>query len=114
MTEKAADEKYCASCGSTIKKEAEICPNCGVRQVSTPSYGGQTIAPNGKNKLTAALLALFIGGFGVHKFYLGQNGVGVVYLLFCWTFIPALLALIDFIVLLGMSDKEFVQKYGML
>lgn len=29
--EKAADEVFCRSCGEAIKKEAEICPNCGVR-----------------------------------------------------------------------------------
>jgi len=31
---KAQDEKYCSSCGAAIKKEAEICPKCGVRQSS--------------------------------------------------------------------------------
>lgn len=29
---KAADEKFCESCGEVIRKTAEICPNCGVRQ----------------------------------------------------------------------------------
>jgi hypothetical protein len=31
---KAQDEKFCSSCGAAIKKEAEICPKCGVRQSS--------------------------------------------------------------------------------
>lgn len=35
-----------------------------------------------KNKTTAGLLALFLGGLGVHKFYLGQTLAGVLYLLF--------------------------------
>jgi len=30
--EKAADEAFCSSCSAIIKKEAEICPKCGVRQ----------------------------------------------------------------------------------
>jgi ribosomal protein L40E len=29
---RAQDEKFCSSCGAVIKKEAEICPKCGVRQ----------------------------------------------------------------------------------
>ena len=42
--------------------------------------------------------ALLVGGIGVHKFYAGRVGLGIVYLLFCWTFIPALIALIEGIV----------------
>jgi TM2 domain-containing membrane protein YozV len=48
-----------------------------------------------KDSTTAILLALFLGGFGVHHFYLGQLIAGVCYLLFFWTFIPAILALIE-------------------
>ncbi len=65
-----------------------------------------------KNKTAAGLLALFLGGLGVHKFYLGQGGVGIIYLLFFWTFIPALLALYDGIVLLTMEDNLFNEKYN--
>lgn len=70
-------------------------------------------APNGKSKIAAALLAFFLGGFGVHKFYLGQVGLGILYLIFCWTFIPAIIAFIEFIILLTMNDETFNQKYGM-
>lgn len=66
-----------------------------------------------KSKTTATILCLFLGGFGIHRFYLGQSGIGLLYLLFCWTFIPAILALIDFIRLLLMSDEEFNQKYNL-
>ena len=44
------------------------------------------------NKVIFVLLALFLGGIGIHKFYIGQNFRGVMYLLFSWTFIPAFLA----------------------
>lgn len=60
-----------------------------------------------KSKSTAVVLAFFLGGLGAHKFYMGHNGWGVVYLLFCWTFIPALIAIIDVIVLLCMSQEAF-------
>jgi TM2 domain-containing membrane protein YozV len=69
-----------------------------------------------KDKNTAAILAFTLGGIGVHRFYLGQTGMGIVYLLFCWTFIPAFAAFIEFIMLLTMSQEAFNAKYnqGML
>lgn len=65
-----------------------------------------------KSKATATILALFFGGIGIHKFYLGQSVQGIFYLLFCWTLIPSLLALIQFIGLLLMSDHSFNVKYN--
>jgi TM2 domain-containing membrane protein YozV len=65
-----------------------------------------------KSKGTAAVLAFFLGGFGGHKFYLGQSGMGVLYLLFFWTFIPAIVAFIEFIMLLVMSEEDFNKKYN--
>lgn len=68
-----------------------------------------------KDKNVAAVLALFLGWFGVHKFYLGRIGAGIVYLVFFWTMIPALLGMIDFFVLALMENDEFNRKYnGML
>ncbi|MCC9138771.1 NINE protein [Pontibacter silvestris] len=65
-----------------------------------------------KNKTTAALLAFFLGGFGAHFFYLGKAGRGVLCILFFWTLIPAIIAFIDFIRFLTMSDYDFNVKYN--
>ncbi|MCL6239409.1 MULTISPECIES: TM2 domain-containing protein [Acinetobacter] len=65
-----------------------------------------------KSRIVAALLAFFLGGFGIHKFYLGRIGWGIVYLLFCWTFIPSIVAFIEFIIYLCTSDEDFARKYG--
>lgn len=65
-----------------------------------------------KNRIVAAVLAFFLGSFGVHKFYLGSIGWGIVYLLFCWTFIPSIVAFIEFIIYLCTSDEDFAKKYG--
>jgi TM2 domain-containing membrane protein YozV len=65
-----------------------------------------------RNKSTAGILALFFGGVGIHKFYLGRGLQGLAYFLFCWTFIPAVVALIDAIVLFTMSDADFDRKYN--
>lgn len=66
-----------------------------------------------KSKFTAALLALFLGGLGIHRFYLGQAKLGLLYLLFCWTFIPAFIAVIDFFVLILMSETNFNLKHNL-
>ena len=63
-----------------------------------------------KDKNVAALLAFFLGAFGVHRFYLGQIGLGIFYILFFW--ISWFIGLIDFIVLLAMDQKEFDFKYN--
>ena len=49
-----------------------------------------------KSKTTAALLALFLGGLGIHRFYLDESSKGILYLVFCWTFIPSMIAVIVF------------------
>ena len=95
---------YCKECGSQISSKAEICPKCGARVAEAPGSSS-------KNKTTAALLALFFGGIGMHKFYLGKTGMGVLYLVFCWTLIPAIIAFIEAIQLFSMSESEFSMKY---
>jgi TM2 domain-containing membrane protein YozV len=67
---------------------------------------------SGKNKVTAALLAILLGGIGAHKFYLGQSGVGIAYLLFCWTGIPLIIGIIEGLMLLAMDDQAFADKYN--
>lgn len=63
-----------------------------------------------KSKSTAAWLALLLGGVGVHKFYLGRNGW--IYLIFCWTFIPAIIAVFNAIGLFTMSKAAFDKEYN--
>lgn len=48
-----------------------------------------------KDEVAGVLLALFLGSFGLHHFYLGRNGLGVLYLLFFWTGIPGFLGFIE-------------------
>lgn len=67
---------------------------------------------NMKSKTTAALLAFFLGGLGFHKFYLGKVFMGIVYLVFCWTLIPALVAMLESIILLAMDDQKFNKRYN--
>jgi TM2 domain-containing membrane protein YozV len=71
-----------------------------------------------KDPKTAALLAFFLGWVGAHKFYLGQTGLGIAYLLFFWTTIPRWISLIEISWLPGKTAqynekkcKELYQKY---
>lgn len=64
-----------------------------------------------KNRIVAALLAIFLGTFGIHKFYLGRPIQGIIYLLFFWTFLPGLIGFFEGIIYLLMSDKSFEGKY---
>jgi TM2 domain-containing membrane protein YozV len=65
-----------------------------------------------KDRLASTLLAFFLGAFGIHRFYLGRIGWGVVYLLFCWTGIPAIAGIIESILYFFMDDEEFDSKYN--
>lgn len=98
-----SDMVFCRGCGKQLHNSAQACPHCGAAQ-SVPGAG--------KSRIAAALLALFLGGFGVHKFYLGKVGQGFLYLLFCWTFIPSAIAFVEFIIYLCSSDENFARKYG--
>ena len=65
---------------------------------------------NDKEKTIAILLALFLGGFGIHQFYLGNKTKGIFYAVFFWTFIPAIIAFFDIIIIA--MDKKFEEKYN--
>jgi TM2 domain-containing membrane protein YozV len=88
------------------------------------AIGSSSGLPGSKNKLVAGLLAILLGGFGIHKFYLGFTGPGLVFLLVntigffvSWLllFIPnmilGVIAVIEGILYLTKTDEEFEQTY---
>jgi TM2 domain-containing membrane protein YozV/ribosomal protein L40E len=48
-----------------------------------------------RDEVIGILLALFLGGFGIHHFYLRNTGLGILYCCFCWTPIPWILGFIE-------------------
>ena len=63
-------KRFCQSCGAETNPSAEVCVKCGVKLATAIPAGA-------KSKLAAGLLGIFLGGFGVHRFYLGYVGIGI-------------------------------------
>ena len=132
----------CTSCGLNFSLPQPVasprCPSCG--QPCQPqqyngtgysqgqaNYGQQNYGygspqqepgvfdygPSGKSRGVAGLLAIFLGGFGVHYFYLGKTTGGIICILLSiiscglWSFVP----LIQGIIMLTMRSAEFENKY---
>lgn len=134
-------ENKCPQCGAPIDPNASECKFCGeklvvqqtaqqmqqpqpqiiytqpqpqviIQQAAQPQYVS-AINPAWpvKSKIAAGLLAIFLGSIGIHKFYLGKVGMGILYICFCWTGIPAFVAFIEGIIYLCSNDENFQLKH---
>ena len=63
-----------------------------------------------KDKTAGILLTLFCGGFGGHRYYMGETGWGVFYTLFFWTLIPAFIAFIELFLISGRIDRYNAER----
>lgn len=132
-------ERVCPQCGAPIDPNATECKFCGEKlavqqaapqpqpqqvyaqqpqpQVIIQQAVPQQVYVSGinpswpvKSKVAAGLLGIFLGGFGIHKFYLGKIGMGILYLCFCWTYIPAIVGFVEGIIYLCSNDENFQLK----
>lgn len=67
-----AGANFCPNCGQPTVPGAVVCTTCGVA-LNAP-VANAAVNPNAKSKLTAGLLGIFLGAWGVHNFYLGNTG----------------------------------------
>ncbi|MBR3868381.1 MAG: TM2 domain-containing protein [Clostridia bacterium] len=70
---------YCPNCGYETHSDAVVCVKCGIALKKNNNFSTQSSGE--KTKLIAGLLAIFLGIFGVHKFYLGYQRVGIIRLI---------------------------------
>ena len=54
-----------------------------------------------KDPTMGLVLCLFLGGLGAHRFYLGETMLGILYLCFCWTFVPLVVSIIELFLIQG-------------
>lgn len=64
------------------------------QQVAAPIYASGKVV----NKVAYVVFAILLGGIGLHKFYSGKIGMGILYLIFCWTSIPSIIGLVEGII----------------
>ena len=107
--------KFCPKCGTEIKEGENFCSNCGNAENSTEQVNTTVtnVKPAGKSKMAAGFLGIFLGGWGIHNFYLGYTGKAVTQLLitllslFFLSGISALWGLIEGILILcGNINKD--------
>ena len=103
-------DKYCDKCGAKLNEGASFCSKC-----ANP-VNGATPKVQGKSKIGAGLLAIFLGSLGIHNFYLGYNSKAIAQILLTvigWVFFglgpiaAAIWSLIEGIeILSGYIDKD--------
>ena len=101
---------FCSNCGKEIDDKAVICIHCGCEthnKLKNDEKGEE------KSALVALLLCLFLGGLGIHNFYVGKTGSGIAQLLctlFCWLIIPGVVVVVwvfvDFIMIICGAFKD--------
>ncbi len=127
----------CPACGANVGPNDIECKYCGEKLSFTPAANQQIQQPVQqpaapqpvvqniyqapasavdpswpiKSKTVAGLLGIFLGGLGIHKFYLGKVGTGILYLVFCWTYVPAIIGFIEGITYLCSNDENFELKH---
>ena len=130
VIKKEADLEACEKARKAFERAGAICfiepeqePEPDTIESKTPEISevkppplppeGRVVArqEQGLNKVALVLLTFFLGGLGVHKFYLGKYVQGVIYFLFSWTLIPSIVAFIEFIIYACTSDERLQEKY---
>lgn len=108
---------FCPNCGNPVSNTSRFCDKCGFQQVDSVSgyiansTGGFRREPHDAND--TALLALFLGCFGIHDFYCGNSKNGVIKLLLTISIVASVVSAIWAIVdLYRLGDGKYVDGDG--
>lgn len=100
---KGTGNRYCANCGKETAVGANVCINCGYAIDNTANIDPSTQ----KSKLAAGLLGIFLGGLGIHNFYLGYTGKAIAQIVLSFCFgAGAIWGLIEGIMILAGSINK--------
>lgn len=98
---------FCKNCGAEVRENQAVCLNCGAAISEQMQNGmGTNSDPSVSDKswLATLLICFFVGGFGIHRFYVGKVGTGLLWL---FTFgLCGIGTLVDFIMILCKSFKD--------
>jgi TM2 domain-containing membrane protein YozV len=116
----SAANAYCPACGSATNAMAVVCIKCGAGLEAKRTTVSGNVSK--KSRLVLVILSFFLGELGIHRFYAGKIGTGVVMLvltiigyatiIFIFGFIPLAVVwiwnLVDFIMAVvgHFKDKE--------
>ena len=124
-----AARNYCGNCAARVNSPAQVmCTSCGAAIGGAPAYmgGPASYGAGSKSRTTAGILAILLGGIGIHKFYLGRTNPGIIMSVvfgvsFCSSFVfilpffaciaLSIIGLVEGIILLGKTDAQFQQEY---
>ncbi|MBE6285809.1 MAG: TM2 domain-containing protein [Bacteroidales bacterium] len=88
---------FCRNCGAEVNENAAICVHCGA-WINENANNNTPNQANDNQWLIVLLLCFFLGGLGVHRFYVGKTATGIVQLLTLGG--CGIWAIIDFIMIL--------------
>ena len=113
------NQMRCRNWKAVLPAGSTVCFECGASQVDTPveqpamtTYNTQPVTPIGtrKSKILAAILAFFLGVYGIDKFYLGDVKGGALRIglsLISCGFIGGIWGVIDCVrILIGSISKD--------
>lgn len=108
--------KFCGFCGAEITNGQVVCTKCG-HAIDVGSVSGG-VSQGSKSRVVAALLAIFLGEFGAHQFYLGNMvsaiirlGVSLVAFVCGGMVVMSLIGIVEGIIYFAKSDEQFYSTY---
>ncbi|HEY8187354.1 MAG TPA: NINE protein [Pyrinomonadaceae bacterium] len=122
--------RYCTKCGAVNDSTAQYCVSCqaplspvgGYQPMQSVNQSGSGPitdwkAMGGDKKIVSGIVAILLGAFGIHKFILGYNTEGIIMLVITvvtcgiFSFVPAVIGIVEGIIYLTKTDEEFVRTY---
>ena len=100
---KGTGNNFCQNCGNAVQPGSVVCLTCGVSLENGSGIDGT------KSKLVAALLALFLGTFGIHNFYLGYTTKAIIQLVLTIVGYMTMCLIIGFFIVLGVEIWAIVE-----